>query len=105
MPKRHLTSQEKLVLLDRFRKSGLSAARFCRENNLVLSTFNLWKQSHARNQNQKSLFVPAVLKEQLGVPSKTRLNVARLLIPGSLVLEFSEDCDPVWLSQVLGGLR
>ena len=105
MPKRHLTSQEKLVLLDRFKKSGLSAARFCRENGLVLSTFNLWKQSHAREQNQKSLFVPAVLKERLAAPPKPNRNFARLLIPGSLVLEFSEDCDPVWLSQVLGGLR
>jgi hypothetical protein len=105
MAGRRLVLKEKLDLLARFRENNLTAARFCRENGIVLATFNLWKSKHSKPEPKSSLFVPVKITSIAHDEARAHRSVAKLMISPGLCLEFSEQCDPIWLGRVIGVLR
>jgi transposase-like protein len=62
MKKKKYTSQEQQALVGKWEKSGLNKREFCRENNIIPSTFFTWFKKYG-NQKGKENF------SQISIPA------------------------------------
>jgi hypothetical protein len=75
--------------LERFERSGLSQAEFCRRARIHAATFSLWRRT------AKSTPAPAFAEVQLGpVPST---GAAMLHLPSGAKLEVPVGSDATWI--------
>lgn len=80
--------------------SGLGLRAYCTAHGLKRSTFDTWRRRVAKQSSMATGFVP--LRVSGAAPAGP--SVA-LRWPSGLELALSRDCDPLWLAQVLSGLR
>ena len=89
--KRKFSLEDKSKLYHKWKKSGLSMTRFCKENDLVHSAFSNWRKNFSTKQSIKNndCWVPVVTKEQssknnylqvqIDFPNKTKILISLLL--------------------------
>ncbi len=73
-PRRHLTADEKLRVLEEAQQPGVQIAELCRRHGIGTSQFYIW-QEQARQAARQALSQPAGRKRQ----SKTDAAIERLL--------------------------
>ncbi len=89
--------------IDAWKESGLSATRWCRENDTAQSTFNYWKKQLRQNPQQESEagFTELALDTDTAVESGLEIHV------GQVAIRLRHDFDAPTLNrvlQLLGGL-
>jgi hypothetical protein len=97
-------------LLDEWKKSGLSAAAFCRERQLSESMFWFWKREiplrhrrNARSRSRRRAPVRLVPVRIVAEPSRKRVPI-ELIAPGGMTVRLSAGFDAVALRELLAAL-
>jgi hypothetical protein len=102
---RKRSAEEWAKLLAQFERSSLSQKRFCRENEVALSTLQYWRRESGRGRPEGALVeVPAKvagteLLGQQGAPSSP--GPVHIRLPNRLELDVLAGTDSAWVGQLL----
>ncbi len=92
------------TLLEKWKKSGQSQARFCRDNGLNTNTFQYWKKKLTSSEEQHSLISVSVISREELKPSSLDSGIS-LKIENNLLLQFNRDFCPSTLLKLVDTLR
>jgi hypothetical protein len=101
---RKRSAEEWARLLALFERSSLSQKRFCRENEVALSTLQYWRRESGRGRREGALVeIPAVVAgtepaEHDVPPSPGPVHIR---LPNRVELSVLAGTDSVWVSQLL----
>lgn len=101
---RKRSAEEWAKLLALFERSSLSQKRFCRENEVALSTLQYWRREAGRGRREGALVeVPANVAgtesvEQAALSSPGPVHIR---LPNRVELNVLAGTDSVWFSQLL----
>jgi transposase-like protein len=107
-PPRNYPAQERRRLLRLFRRSGLSAKRFCQGRGIPVSTLSYWvRKSRDEAGSGAMVEVPAdamsgdSLDERIGVPQP---GMVEIRLSNQMELRISVGADTAWITELLRGL-
>jgi hypothetical protein len=92
--------------MEAWEKSGLTQKEYCKQNELKLATFGLWRKRLHKPKQEGMSFIDAGLRAQEEVPAAKM--ALQLLLPNGVRLGLSEHVSESLLQQVLhfsGALR
>jgi transposase-like protein len=101
---RKRSAAEWAKLLALFERSGLSQKRFCRENEVALSTLQYWRRESGRGRREGALVeVPANVADTESVEraAPSSPGSVHVRLPNRLELDVLAGTDSAWLSQLL----
>jgi transposase-like protein len=101
---RKRSAEEWAGLLALFERSGLSQKRFCRENEVALSTLQYWRRESGRGRREGALVeVPANMAgtESVGKGASSSPGPVHIRLPNRLKLSVLAGTDSAWVSQLL----
>ena len=101
---RKRSAEEWARLLALFERSSLSQKRFCRENEVALSTLQYWRRESGRGRREGVLVeIPAVMAgtepAEHGAPSSP--GPVHIRLPNRVELSVLAGTDSAWVSQLL----
>lgn len=100
--------QEREILLARFRRSGQSQDRFCRENGIPLSTLRYWLRGERLDgQPLEASFVQLaapVAAACLPGPRDLAMGTVQIRLPSQIELQVAAGADPAWVGALLRGV-
>ena len=106
-PRRRWTSEQRREAVAQFAASGLTQAQFCRRAGLSAATFSTWCRKAARHDRVGATPVGGFARVQVAtaVPASTPGAAIVVQVDDGLRVTVPVGTDPVWLGQVLSGLR
>jgi len=91
MSRRRFTEKQRLALVDKFDRSGTSAAAFCRKHRLTYQSFLRWR----REATQQAEPAPEFVEIEVPRPSPgPRAETVELTFPSGLVLRIEQQPAP-----------
>ena len=88
--------------IQKWKRSGLKQAAYCRRHELKLHCFIYWRKRHRRPDPPPISLVQVKLPPATSGPSPgARPSALRLVVSGSHCVEIDRDFDPVALRQLL----
>jgi len=89
------------------KKSGLSRAEYCRRHGLSYDAMTYWLRKNIKgNGNQQPTLVPVPLQSRINEPTQSSSgNVVRVVLPGDVAVEVSDNFAPSTLANVLSVLE
>jgi transposase-like protein len=107
-PQRNYPAQERRRLLRLFRRSGLSAKRFCQDRGIPVSTLSYWvRKSRDKADSGAMVEVPADAMsgnssdERIGMPGPSMVEIR---LPNQIELRISVGADTAWITELLRGV-
>lgn len=91
MKRREFTAEQRQEYVDRFGRSGLSPAQFCRQWKLHPSTFSIWRRAA-----RASVMAFAEVQVSTPTPAATMAGTAILHLPGGARLEVTLASEAAW---------
>jgi transposase-like protein len=101
---RKRSAEEWAKLLALFERCGLSQKRFCRENEVALSTLQYWRREAGRGRREGALVeVPANVTDTESVEhaASSSPGPVHIRLPNRLELDVLAGTDSAWVSQLL----
>jgi transposase-like protein len=101
---RKRSAAEWAKLLALCERSGLSQKRFCRENEVALSTLQYWRRESGRGRREGALVeVPANVSDTESVEhaAPSSPGSVHIRLPNRLELDVLAGTDSAWVSQLL----
>lgn len=99
---------EREDLLARFRRSGQNQLRFCRDNNVPISTLRYWlSQEHSQMQSVDGSFVQLAAPVAAACLSGTgnlASGTVQIRLPSQIELQIGAGADPAWVGALLRGV-
>ena len=88
-------------------KSGLSRAEYCRRHDLSYDAMNYRLRKNLKgNSNQQPTLVPVPLQSRINGPAQSSSgNVVRVVLPGDVAVEVSDNFSQSTLASVLSVLE
>lgn len=106
-PRRRWGAEQRREALARFAGSGLTQAEFCRRTGLSAATFSTWCRKAARHDREAATpvggFAQVRVAPALAAASTHPTIVVQ--VDDGLRVTVPVGTDPLWLGQVLSGLR
>jgi transposase-like protein len=107
---RKRSAEERQRLLALFESSGQSLKRFCRENDVALSTLTFWRSQARRSASGRLegvlVEVPAPVVSPSSLPPAGSFSPGsvEIRLPNRVELSVSAGTDSAWLGELLRGL-
>jgi len=92
--RRMLSDSEKEAYVRRQAESGQTLAAFCRDEGLVLSSFQNWK----KKLGEKAGFI------EIATPIPERSAAVEVVLASGARVVTTSDCDPDWLAKLVRSL-
>lgn len=85
--------------LERFQRSGLTVAAFCRREGVSVASLYAWKRRLRDGTSHLTPAAPRLVPVRLVPPPAS--TPVELVLPSGWLLRFPPGCDPAWLRQLL----
>lgn len=88
-------------------RSGLSRAEYCRRHDLPYDAMTYWLRKNLKgDSSQQPTLVPVPLQSRINGPTlNSSGNVVRVVLPGDVAVEVSDNFSPSTLASVLSVLE
>lgn len=99
----HKTMHDWQAILDAQKSSGLSIKAFCQQHNITNSNF--YKHRKKLNVTPLNTSLIKVTTANRPISNATTTNNRITLLHGKTTLIFTEQCEPLWLADLLKALQ
>ncbi len=86
--------------LDRYRKSDLTVASFCKREGISTASFYTWRRRLSADSTLPAADTSRLVPVRLVTPATDA--PVELLLPSGIILRLTSDANVVWLRQLLG---
>jgi lambda repressor-like predicted transcriptional regulator len=102
-------AEERARLLARYKRSGQTQQRFCRENGLSLSTLQYWLHQHSGRspaivENGFVQVPPPVAAVCMPAVAEPAMGTVQIRLPSQIELHVGVGADPAWVGALLQGV-